>query len=212
MTIKSFIFNPFQVNTYVLHDETNEAIIIDAACQEGHEQEAINAYLKDNNLTLKMLVNTHCHVDHLMGVKYLATKYDAPFAACKDDYYLMANAPDQAMMFGLEVDLPPDMNQYLKEGDALKFGNSELQIFQIPGHSLGSIALYSKADGVVFAGDVIFKGSIGRTDLPGGDFEILIQGIKTKLFTLPAETVVFSGHGPSTTIQAEHDTNPFFNQ
>lgn len=208
--IKTFVFNPFQENTYVVYDDTREAIIIDAGCSDDDEYNTLESFLADNRLKAVKLVNTHCHVDHILGVKHFVKKYNLPFAANKEDYYLLASAQEQGLLFGLNIELPPPIDEGLTEGEPLTFGNSAFDVYHVPGHSQGSVALYNSHAKTVFVGDVLFKGSIGRTDLPGGDYDSLINSIKTKLFTLPNDTRVYTGHGSETSIQAEKDTNPFF--
>jgi hydroxyacylglutathione hydrolase len=211
INIKTFAFNPFQENTFVLYDHSKEAIIVDAGCFDVDEQKQLDDFITENELKVVKVVNTHCHIDHIFGIQYCVDKYKVPFAANPNDDYLLANAVEQGLMFGVEIEAPPSVNQPIKEGEALTFGESSLQIFHVPGHSKGSVAIYSKTDNFVLVGDVLFNGSIGRTDLPGGDYDTLMNSIKNKLFTLPPETTVYSGHGPTTTIGQEIKSNPFFN-
>lgn len=207
--IKHFVFNGFQVNTYVLHDQTNEAVIIDPACESENEKEKLINYIRNNNLIPKYIANTHGHVDHLLGVNTICEHYNIPFYLHSDDNFLLSRSIESAMLFGLKLNKVPVVSEHLVGSDILEFGKSRLKLLHIPGHSPGSLAYYSKEDNFVIVGDVLFFGSIGRTDLPGGEFETLITGIKTKLLSLPRETVVFSGHGQQTTIGHEYDTNPF---
>lgn len=207
--IKNFIFNSFQVNTYILYDETGEGIIIDPACGNESELEEITAFTRDHHIKLTKIVNTHGHIDHIVGISRVVNAFNIPFVINQEDAVLLEMAPQQAMVFGFELSEPPVPTEYIQEGDTLTFGNSSLSLFHVPGHSPGSIAFYSKDGEFVIVGDVLFAGSIGRTDLPGGSYDALISSIKNKLFSLPMETKVFSGHGPSTTIQHEYDTNPF---
>ncbi|MCB2197552.1 MAG: MBL fold metallo-hydrolase [Bacteroidetes bacterium] len=209
--IKTFVFNPFQENTFLLYDETNECIIIDAGCNEEHEFEAIDKFIEENNLILRSIVNTHCHIDHIMGNAYLVNKYKVPSVAHKDDMPLLERSNDMALAFGFKVEEPPVPNQFVTEGEKITFGNTELEVKHVPGHSPGSIALYCETESFVIVGDVLFTGSIGRTDLPGGDYDTLIASINDKLFTLPADTEVYPGHGEKTTVAHEKSTNPFFN-
>lgn len=209
--IKTFVFNSFQENTFLLYDETNECIIIDAGCNEEHEFEAIDKFIEENNLILRSIVNTHCHIDHIMGNAYLVNKYKVPSVAHKDDMPLLERSNDMALAFGFKVEEPPVPNQFVNEGEKVTFGNTELEVRHVPGHSPGSIALYCEKDKFVIVGDVLFSGSIGRTDLPGGDYDTLIASINDKLFTLPTDTEVYPGHGEKTTVAHEKSTNPFFN-
>ena len=209
--IKIFVFNPFQENTFLLYDETNECVIIDAGCNEESEFEKVDNFISENNLKLKSIINTHCHIDHIMGNAYLVNKYKVPSIVHKEDMPLLERANDMALAFGFDVQEPPIPNQFVKEGETIKFGNTVLDIKHVPGHSPGSIALYCEKGKFVIVGDVLFAGSIGRTDLPGGDYDTLISSIKEKLFTLSGDVDVYPGHGEKTTIDREKSTNPFFN-
>lgn len=210
MKIKRFEFNPFPVNTYVLYDETNECVIIDAGMLFDREKEELTTFLNDNDLTLKHLLNTHLHFDHVLGVPFIYEKYSIGTKAHSGDMFLIERIKEQAAMFGVPFDadnIPVD--KFIDENDVIKFGDTKLDIFHVPGHSPGSLVFYSKADNCLFAGDVLFQGSIGRTDLPGGNYEELITGIREKLLILPEDVIVYSGHGPSTTIGREKKHNPF---
>lgn len=209
LKVKSFVFNPFQENTYILYDASNEAVIIDAGCSNEEERHQLTGFIDEQNLKPVKLVNTHCHIDHILGLKYLATAYDIPFIANKNDYYLIAAAVEQGAMLGVEVDFPPAIDEYVDEDTGLSFGNSKMQVLHVPGHSLGHVAFYAEEDGFIISGDVLFSGSIGRTDLPGGDYDMLLKNIKEKLLPLPPSTVVYPGHGPATTVGQETATNPF---
>jgi len=208
--IKIFVFNPFQENTFLLYDETKECIIIDAGCNEENEFQKLDNFIKENNLKPKSIVNTHCHIDHILGNAYLVDKYKISSIAHKDDMPLLERSNDMALAYGFNIQEPPVPNQFVNEGDEIKFGNTVLKIKHVPGHSPGSIALYNEKDKFVIVGDVLFAGGIGRADLPGGDYDTLINSINKKLFTLQGETVVYPGHGGSTTIEHEKNTNPFF--
>ncbi|MBN1118253.1 MAG: MBL fold metallo-hydrolase [Bacteroidales bacterium] len=209
MQIKPFVFNSFQVNTFVLYDDSKECIIIDPACYALEEYNELYKFIGDNGLMPKYIANTHGHVDHLLGVKTVSEHYNIPFKVHEDDFFLLETAVQSGLIFGFNINENPVADEILKEGEIIKFGNSELELFHVPGHSPGSIVFYSKEGAFVVVGDVLFKSSIGRTDLPGGNYEDLISGIRSKLLTLPPETIVLSGHGPHTTIKNEHDTNPF---
>ncbi len=208
--IKIFVFNPFQENTFLLYDESNECIIIDAGCNEEHEFKELDSYITENNLTLKLIINTHCHIDHIMGNAYLVDKYNVPSIAHKEDMPLLERSNDMAMAFGFNIQEPPIPSRFVNEGDEIKFGNTTLLVKHVPGHSPGSIALYNEKEQFVIVGDVLFKEGIGRTDLPGGDYDTLIASINDKLFTLNNDVVVHPGHGESTTIAHEKSTNPYF--
>jgi len=210
MTIKTFTFNPIQENTYLVYDETLEAVVIDAGCISKVEKRALKQYIEDNNLTLKRVLNTHLHFDHQFGNRFLFETFGIKPEAGKDDEYLLENVIAQTRSFGMDIDEEAQpLGGYIIENQEIKFGNSSLTAFHVPGHSPGSMAFYAEKDGVLFAGDVLFRGSIGRTDLPGGDYATLIQSITQKLLPLPDSTVVYSGHGPQTTIGFEKKNNPF---
>jgi len=210
MTIKTFTFNPIQENTYLVYDETLEAVVIDAGCISKVEKRALKQYMEDNNLTLKRVLNTHLHFDHQFGNRFLFDTFGIKPEAGKEDEYLLENVIAQTRSFGMEVDEEAQpLGGYIIENQEIKFGNSTFTAFHVPGHSPGSMAFYAEKDGVLFAGDVLFRGSIGRTDLPGGDYATLIQSITRKLLPLPDSTVVYSGHGPQSTIGFEKKNNPF---
>lgn len=211
MTIKTFVFNPFQENTYVVYDENGEAAVIDAGCLFEEERQELKKFIEQQGLILKRVLNTHLHLDHIFGNKFLFDTYGlAPEAAREDEFWLDA-FPQSMQAFGLT----PGMGQaqaigkYLTENQEIKIGNITFTVLSVPGHSPGSLAFYSAKDGVVFSGDALFQSSIGRTDLAQGDYATLIRAIREKLFSLPDETVVYSGHGPETTIGAEKRFNPF---
>ena len=208
--IKIFVFNPFQENTFLLYDDTNDCVIIDAGCNNEQEFGQIDSFLKKNNLNLKAIINTHCHIDHIMGNAYLVKKYNVPSIAHQKDMPLLERSNDMALAFGFNVQEPPVPDRFVEEGDEIKFGETTLIVKHVPGHSPGSIALYNKVDQFVIVGDVLFAGGIGRTDLPGGNYDTLISSIKEKLFTLNPDVVVYPGHGESTTIAQEIESNPFF--
>ncbi|HYW96403.1 MAG TPA: MBL fold metallo-hydrolase [Bacteroidales bacterium] len=207
--IKTFVFNPFQVNTYLLSDDSGECIIVDAACATDEETGRLTDYIKEHKLTPVMLVNTHAHVDHLPGVTRLREAFKIPFLMHKDDTFLLNRAVEQGQIFGFEMVQPGDPDRYIEEGDTITFGATILEILHVPGHSPGSVVLKNTHQQFLVTGDVLFAGSIGRTDLPGGDYETLTGGIKNKLLTLNDEYVVYPGHGPSTTIGQEREHNPF---
>ncbi len=212
MKIKTFEFNPLAVNTYVLSDETKECVVIDATCFYADERETLLHYIIDNDLKIKHLINTHLHFDHIFGVNFLASQFGLELECHKDDEFLLENIPGQLQMFGLgnaKGDYTPKIGKYLTENDVIEFGKQKLHILHVPGHSPGSIVFYNVDAGCIFAGDVLFNSSIGRTDLAGGNYEQLVDGIRTKLFTLPPETVVYAGHGPTTNIGFEKKNNPF---
>ena len=211
ITIKTFIFNPFQENTYLLYDESKECIIIDPGMNSTPEQDMLIKFIESNDLIPKAIVNTHCHIDHILGCCYVKEKYHIPFYIHRLEIPHLENAKQFGEFFGIEIKDPPIPDHYLDEKSVFNFGSSTLQLLHVPGHSEGSIAFYSKKDKLILTGDVLFYGSIGRTDLPGGDYNTLIKNINEKLMSLPKDVIVYPGHGPQTTIQNEYDTNPFLN-
>lgn len=209
MKIKEFVFNPFQVNTYLIYDNTGECIIVDPACYTSREETSITDYISGNNLSPKAIINTHGHVDHICGNSYLKSRYDLPIYMHKEDEYLVGSALQYGQIFGFIINPPPSPSAFINEGENFKFGNSILEILHAPGHSPGSILFYSEKDHFLIAGDVIFSGSIGRTDLPKGNFNTLIKSIQTKILILPPGTMILPGHGNSTTVEKEKQYNPF---
>lgn len=210
MHVKSLTFNPFQENTYIVYDETKECVIIDPGCYEKTEELQLESFITTNRLTPKKLVNTHCHIDHILGNKFVCDIWNTELYIHKKDLYLLENSVNIAKMYGFEnYKKSPHPNFFLEEKNNIEFGNSKLQIIFTPGHSPGHICLYSEKNKFVIGGDVLFKGSIGRTDLPGGDHNQLINSIKTKLLPLAKETKIYCGHGPSTNLDLEKKHNPF---
>ncbi|MBN2348876.1 MAG: MBL fold metallo-hydrolase [Bacteroidales bacterium] len=207
--LKVFVFNDFQENSFVLWDHSKSCIIIDPGCSNNAEYKLLESFISENGLKPEMLINTHCHIDHILGNKWAVEKYNIQSYAHNGDLPVFDQAEEYARMFGLTFEPPPVIQNFLEDNQSLHFGNSELKIIHVPGHSQGSIALYAEAEKFIIVGDVLFRGSIGRTDLPGGNYNTIIQSIKTRLLTLPGNTVVYPGHGPVTTIKNEHDTNPF---
>jgi len=209
MQIKKFTFNPVQENTFVLFDETNECAIIDAGCYFENEIQELDRFIAEKQLNPVRLINTHCHFDHIMGVTHCRSKYHLQFEIHPNEEVLIEQAAEHGDLFGIPMEPVDAPDLFFKEGDQINFGNSYLQIIEAPGHSPGGVAFYNPEQKILIAGDILFYGSIGRTDLPGGSFEQLTNNIKTKLLTLPEETVVFCGHGPETTIGFEKKNNPF---
>ena len=210
MEINQITFNPFQENTFILWDETKECIIIDPGCYEKNEKEYLSNFIESNNLKPVKLINTHCHIDHILGNKFVSEKWKIDLYLNKKDLPLLEGAGDIAKMYGFEnYKGSPNPKYFLEEGDILEFGESKLEILFTPGHAPGHICLYNKEDKFIVSGDVLFNGGIGRTDLPGGNYDTLINSIKTKLLCLQDDTEVFCGHGPSTSIGKERLSNPF---
>ena len=201
----------FPVNCYVLSDETKEAVIIDAGCFYEEEKQALKRYIDSNSLTVKHLLNTHLHLDHIFGNPFLLQEYGLKAEANQADEFWLEQAPAQSRMFGFQLpEAPVPLGKYIFDGDIITFGNTQLEAIHVPGHSPGSIVFYCKEAHCIFSGDVLFRGSIGRADLEGGNFDQLRESIVARLLTLPDETMVYPGHGNPTTIGYEKMNNPFF--
>lgn len=209
ITIQRFIFNPFQQNTYLLYTDTNECAIVDPGCYTQEEREELVAFIESHGLTPKLLLNTHCHVDHVLGNAFVKQKYNLDTMAHRDDADLLGMAMESGSMYGFAVDAPPAIGQFIEDGQVIKLGNSEILALHVPGHSAGSLAFVCKEEKLVLTGDLLFAGSIGRTDLHGGDYDKLINSIRTKIMPLGDDFQVFSGHGPRTSIGSEALSNPF---
>jgi len=211
MQIKSFALNPFQVNAYIVFDESNEAVLIDAACINKNEEDILCTLVEKNNLIPVAIFSTHGHVDHICGNAFLKEKYAIPFYMNRADNFFIETALLHGSLFGLRIKKPPLPDANPVQGDVFRFGNnSELHVLEVPGHSPGSIAIFSPKANFVITGDALFAGSIGRTDLPKGNYSELISSVNEKLFTLPSNTQVLPGHGDFSTIEIEKAENPFF--
>jgi glyoxylase-like metal-dependent hydrolase (beta-lactamase superfamily II) len=209
ISIKSFTFNPFQENTYIAYDETKECIIVDPGCYDENENSILKSFIEKENLKPIALVNTHCHLDHVFGNKFVADTYNLSPVMHKLDVPMLEYAPLAATKYGVHLGELPEVNDFIEEGDIVKFGNSEFEVLFTPGHAPGHICLVNKAENITLSADVLFHLSIGRTDLPMGDHETLLNSIRTKLFVLNDEMVVYPGHGPKTSIGFEKANNPF---
>lgn len=207
--VEKFVVGPLGENSYILSDESGECIFIDPGFYYKEEYEEIIDYISENKLKPINISNTHCHFDHIMGVEFIREKYNIPFQAHKADEFLIDRSVNQAKAFGFEMKQVTSLNNFIDEDDTIKLGDTELKIYHVPGHSPGHVVFYHEESKILVAGDVLFYGSIGRTDLPGGNYQTLISGIKEKLFILPDDTKVYSGHGPETTIGFEKENNPF---
>lgn len=210
MKIFRGVFSPIQVNTYIIAGNDRECIVIDCGCYGEEEERRLEEMLSSRGLTPVMLLGTHSHLDHVFGNRFMLERYGLRTWFHEGDRPNYLNAPKHSLMFGLPMEAPPDPEGFLTDGQEITAAGITLKVIAVPGHSPGGIALWSEADGVVFTGDALFAGSIGRSDLPGGDHEQLMENIRERLFTLPPETVVYPGHGPETTIRQEMETNPFF--
>lgn len=203
LQVVSFTVNPFLENTYLIINQSKEALIIDPGMCNEKELSEFFRYIELNQIRPYKIINTHAHLDHIFGVTIVKEKYKIPFGIHRDEKTTLDNACDTAKLFGLELQAIPEIDFYIDENKPILFGDAILNILFTPGHSPGSIAFHAPQEDFVISGDVLFQDSIGRTDLPGGNFDQLIQSIKSKLFTLPASTKVYPGHGESTTIERE---------
>lgn len=210
MQVKSLTFNPFQENTLLLYDETGECAIVDPGMLTPDEEDRLKAAIQEAGLKPVKLLQTHLHLDHVFGTAFVASEYDLKPEAHEADLPFIAQHKDYARSFGVEVAAnPPAPEVFLNDGDEVKFGRTTLQVRHIPGHSPGGIVFYNEEAGIVIAGDALFSGSVGRSDLPGGNHDQLIAGIQAQLMTLPDEVVVYPGHGPQTSIGQERQSNPY---
>ena len=207
--IKTFTFNSFEENTYLVFDETGEGVVIDPGCYEKEEKDELAKFIETQNIKINYLLNTHCHIDHVLGNDFVKEKYKVPFLIHKNDDPVLRSVKAYAPSYGFNLyrEVLPD--GYLAEGDTVTFGNTSFDVLFLPGHAPGHIGFYHKESNSLLSGDVLFEQSIGRTDLPGGDFNTLIKSIHQKIFTLPDDVVVYPGHGNTTTVGKEKISNPF---
>lgn len=207
-----FEFNPFLENTYIVWDkDTREAWIIDPGCYDSAEKKIVLDFLATNSLELKYILNTHCHLDHIFGNGYLKHKYQNSILIIPErELELYRSGRSQAEMFGLEMADPPDPDRFFLDNDSLELGGTFFNIIPTPGHSEDGKSFYSESAGICFTGDALFYESIGRTDLPGGNYDVLISTITNKLFELPDKTIILAGHGQKSFIGHEKLNNPFF--
>ena len=211
LQIQSFTFSPIQENTYLLFNEFKQCVIIDPGCYFDAEKETLKEFIETNGLKPAMLLNTHCHLDHVFGNKFIAETYNLTLQLHEKEKSVLSFAPTSGLMYNMPFDNYAGAFVELKEGDRILLNKDELLVIEAPGHSPGSICFYCSKQNFIIGGDVLFKRSIGRTDLPGGNHQILLNNIRQKLFTLPDNTIVYSGHGPATTIGEEKKENPFLN-
>ena len=209
LKIRKFEFNPFQENTYVLYDETKECVVVDPGCYEKDEEEELDAFIKSEGLKVKVLLNTHCHVDHVLGNWYVKNRYGVKLLIHPSDEVVLRAVKVYAPNYGMHNYHDTEPDGFLKENELIRFGNQELKILFVPGHAPGHVAFYDEKTRQLVSGDVLFYNSIGRTDLPGGNYETLISSIHRMIFTLPDDVVVYPGHGPETSVGFEKRTNPF---
>ncbi len=209
LAVKSFTFNPVEENTYVLYNEKGDCCIIDPGCYFPEERDELKTSLESAGLEPMLLLNTHCHLDHVFGNKFVYDTWGLQLHIHQNEKVLLDYAPQSGQAWQLPFDNYNGPLVYLKEKETLKIGDDTLEVLFTPGHSPGSVSFYHEAGGFVIGGDVLFNGSIGRTDLPGGDMDTLVNSIQTMFFTLPDDTKVYSGHGPVTTVGFEKMNNPF---
>lgn len=210
LQIETLVFSPFQENTYVLWDETSDCVIVDPGCLEIREEQRLVAFIEQHNLKPVKLINTHLHLDHVFGSAFVADKWGLEIWAHRDDEFMIPNTVNHARNFGVSMnDNPPPVNHYINDDDDVTFGNTTLKVIHVPGHSPGGVAFYHQQSACLISGDILFRESVGRSDLPGGNHEQLIAGITQKLMTLPDNVKVYPGHGPSTIIGWEKSHNPY---
>jgi glyoxylase-like metal-dependent hydrolase (beta-lactamase superfamily II) len=208
--IEKFIFSPFSENTYLIwDDESKNTIVVDPGCSDREEENILERFIEEKKLSMKYLINTHCHIDHIFGCHFIKEKYYPRFLIPEKDLPLLQHAEKQAEMFGVEIKIPPQPDQYLSEELFLILNKSKIEFLFTPGHTPGEFCIYLKAEKILVSGDVLFKESIGRTDLWGGNYDTLISSINTKLLILPEDVKVYPGHGEETTIGHEKYYNPF---
>ena len=207
--IQTFAFNPFSENTYVVFDQTGEGVIIDPGCYETEEKTTLAKFIEDEGIKIKYLLNTHCHIDHVLGNDFVKEKYKIPFLIHPKEEPVLKSVKAYAPSYGFAQYHEALPDQFINEGDKILFGNIVFQVVFLPGHAPGHIGFYDSDSKSLFSGDVLFQQSIGRTDLPGGDHNTLIKSIHQKIFTLPDEVVVYPGHGDTTTVGEEKVSNPF---
>ena len=207
--IATFTFNPFEENTYVIYNETGNCIIVDPGCSNPEEEIGLTQFITEHKLKPKLLVNTHGHADHMLGNYFVHQRYGLFPWIHRADEFLLKGAPEQGKMFGISLKPSPSPSKYLEHGDILEAGEERFNIIHTPGHSPGGISIFSEKDKWIIVGDTLFMMSIGRTDLPGGDYNQLIEMIKTRIFSLEDDVTIYSGHGPSSTIGFEKENNPF---
>ena len=209
--IASFTFNPFYENTYIIYDETGDCVVVDPGCYTKEEKEELADFIAKNKLNPKYLINTHCHVDHVLGNHFISDSYKVPLLMHKGEIPVLENVSVYAPSMGIYYEPSPEPEIFVEEGDIVKFGNTELKVFFTPGHSPASVCFYCEKDKFITSGDVLFFDSIGRTDLPGGNYKTLMNSIREKLMLLPDDVKVYAGHMQSTTIGRERKLNPFIN-
>lgn len=209
ITVKTFTFNPYQENTYLLIDEEKNCIIIDPGMSNYAEEEQLSEYIKQENIKPIQLLNTHCHIDHVLGKKFVFDQWNLMPNFHEGEVTSLVAVDNYAPQMGIRYETSPIPQTFIKEGDSIQLGAHILKAIYSPGHSPAHLCYYSEDFGFLIGGDVLFRNSIGRTDLPGGNHQLLLDNIKNKIYTLPENTIVYPGHGPTTTIGFEKQNNPF---
>ncbi|HMR19456.1 MAG TPA: MBL fold metallo-hydrolase [Sphingobacterium sp.] len=210
LQIETFVFNPYQENTYVLYDDlSKECIIIDPGMHSRGEEEKLSAFVRDNGLQPIMLLNTHCHIDHVLGNHFVSKEWSLMPQFHEGEIPVLIAVQNYAPQMGFRYETSPIAETFLEDGQVLALGEHQIKAILAPGHSPAHLCYYVAANDLLIGGDVLFRNSIGRTDLPGGHHETLLYSIKNNIYTLPDQTVVYPGHGPTTTIGFEKATNPF---
>lgn len=209
LTIRTFSFNPYQENTYLVYNEFGNAVIIDPGMYGEKEQRDLVEFIEHQDLSPKLLLNTHCHIDHVLGNHYIHEKYGLLPQFHEGEIPILVAVQNYAPQMGFHYDVSPIGEQFLNDGDHILLDNDELEVILAPGHSPAHLCFYSHAQKFLIGGDVLFRNSIGRTDLPGGNHQQLLESIKQRIYSLPDDTIVYPGHGPSTTIGFEKNSNPF---
>ena len=210
MEIYKLIYSPIEVNTYILVDQSGDCAIIDCGCYNRDEFKRFERFISEKKINPVLVLNTHCHLDHIFGNTFIYEKYGLKPFSNEFEETNRKNSVQHAMLFGLTMVQPPEPEGFIIDKQLITFGTTILVAIHVPGHAPGSLAFYNEKNGCVFTGDALFSGSIGRTDLPGGDYETLLNSIRSRLFILPLSTVVYPGHGNETTIDREIKSNPFF--
>jgi hydroxyacylglutathione hydrolase len=207
--IKSFTFNPFQENTYLIYDDSGEAALVDPGCFTPGERRELEDFIQSKGLKLTQLWNTHCHIDHVLGNAWAMKKYNLSLLIHPNEIPVLKSVEVYAPNYGFHGYETSEANDFLREGQELRVGHEQIKVIFVPGHSPGHVVFYHEAGGQCLVGDTLFKGSIGRTDLPGGNHSLLLEKIKSRLFVLPQDTLIYPGHGPETSIGFEKIHNPF---
>lgn len=212
ITLYTFVFNPFYENTFVVWNNRNEAVIVDPGCYDPEEKEALRHFIQSRNLRPVALLNTHCHIDHILGNAFVCQEWGVPLYAPAGEIQAFENVMQYGPSMGIFPEKSPDADYLLKGGDTLDLLGVSWKVLSVPGHSPDGMCFYLESQEMIIAGDVLFRESIGRTDLPGGNHSLLLSGIRSQLFTLPDHIRVFPGHGEPTDIGHEKRYNPFMNR